>query len=206
MELFLDLWGNCMIRQRTNTYLQSIVQDLIQFITEDTRSKSVLKDLVIVDGLTFKQRDSIEDVFSSYCENHPFDIEKDRDTRLRRHFKERYDFRKNLTDWDYQFGGLRDFGPFINRRDYKDWRLTGTAFELRLAENNKPNRTMASFVYGKDVSIFVNLNPTFQKKSRDSIEVRGFWGDVLQSPYIPFGIEIWEEPEKTKFMKEVNKQ
>jgi hypothetical protein len=53
---------------------------------------------------------------------------------------------------------------------------------------------MASFVYGKD------------KKSRDSIEVRGFWGDVLQSPYIPFGIEIWEEPEKTKFMKEVNKQ
>ena len=29
MELFLDLWGNCMIRDRTNTYLQSIVQDLI---------------------------------------------------------------------------------------------------------------------------------------------------------------------------------
>lgn len=121
-------------------------------------------------------------------------MEKHRDTRLRRHFKERYDFRKNLTDWDYQFGGLREFGPFINRRDYKDWRLTGVAFELRLSDNTKPNRTMASYVYGKD------------RKSKDNIEVRGFWGDILQSPYIPFGIEIWEEPEATKFMKEVNKQ
>jgi len=25
MELFLDLWGNCMIRARSNEYLQSVV-------------------------------------------------------------------------------------------------------------------------------------------------------------------------------------
>jgi len=51
--------------------------------------------------LTFKQRDGVEDVFSSYHDGHNFDMEANRDMRLRKHFKERYDFRKNLTDWDY---------------------------------------------------------------------------------------------------------
>jgi hypothetical protein len=36
--------------------------------------------------------------------------------------------------------------------------------------------------------------------------VRGYWGDISQSPYIPFGVEIWKEPEATKFKKMVNDQ
>jgi hypothetical protein len=42
----------------------------------------------------------------------------------------------------------------MNALEYKDWRLTGLAFELRLAENVKSNRTMSSFVPGKKVSHF----------------------------------------------------
>lgn len=36
--------------------------------------------------------------------------------------------------------------------------------------------------------------------------VRGFWGDIIQSPYIPFGVELWKEPEKTMFKKQINFQ
>lgn len=36
--------------------------------------------------------------------------------------------------------------------------------------------------------------------------VRGFWGDIVQSPYIPFGVEIWKEPEATEFFKKINYQ
>jgi len=36
--------------------------------------------------------------------------------------------------------------------------------------------------------------------------VRGFWGDIIQSPYIPFGVEIWEEPERSDFKKKINYQ
>ena len=36
--------------------------------------------------------------------------------------------------------------------------------------------------------------------------VRGFWGDIVQSPYFPFGIEIWKEPENTKFKQRMNYQ
>lgn len=45
----------------------------------------------------------MEDVFKTYLKRVPFDIEKLRDQRLRHHFAERYDFRRNAVDWDYQF-------------------------------------------------------------------------------------------------------
>ncbi len=76
-------------------------------MTEDTRCSNVLKEMVTFDDLKFKERDDMEDVISSYLDSHPFDIEKARDNRLRALFKERYDFRKNLCDWDFQFGGLK---------------------------------------------------------------------------------------------------
>jgi len=38
------------------------------------------------------------------------------------------------------------------------------------------------------------------------VMVRGFWGDIVQSPYIPFGIELWKEPEATMFKKQINFQ
>jgi len=82
----------------------------------------------------------------------------------------------------------------MNIRDYKDWRLTGLAFEMRLASNTVPNRTMGSYVPGQ------------AKKTRDSVMVRGYWGDIVQSPYIPFGVEIWKEPEATKFKQVINTQ
>ena len=103
MELFMDLWANCKIRDKTDAYLQGVVNELIQFVTEDDRCQSVLKDLVNLDQLKFKERDELESVISSYYSAHEYDIEKYRDTRMRAHYKERYDLRKNMVDWDYSF-------------------------------------------------------------------------------------------------------
>ena len=93
----------------------------------------------------------MEDIFSSWYSNHNFDIEKLRDTRLRAHFKERYDFRKNMCDWDFGMN-LEKCAPMISKKEYIAWRLTGVAFETRLAKNTIPNRTFSSYVPGKDVS------------------------------------------------------
>ena len=103
MELFMDLYANTMIRPATDAYLQDITNELIQLVTEDERCQSVLKPIVHFDSLKFKERDELEDVISSYYNVHAFDIEKMRDERLRNFFKERYDFRRNLVDWDYSF-------------------------------------------------------------------------------------------------------
>jgi dynein assembly factor 3 len=64
-------------------------------VTEDDRCPNVLKDIVNFSNLRFKDRDDMEEIFSSYYKKHPFDMEKLRDQRLRHHFQERYDFRKN---------------------------------------------------------------------------------------------------------------
>mmetsp|Transcript_5701 Transcript_5701/g.7669 ORF Transcript_5701/g.7669 Transcript_5701/m.7669 type:complete len:94 (+) Transcript_5701:576-857(+) len=93
---------------------------------------------------------------------------------MRAHYKERFDVRKNMVDWDYSFY-VKKVSPLINQKEYIAWRLNGLAFETRLASNNVPNRTLGSFVPGQS------------KQTRDHILVRGFWGDIVQGPYVPFG-------------------
>lgn len=105
--------------------------------------------------MKFKDRDDLEEIFSSYLKNHIYDIEKLRDHRLRGHFKDRYDFRRNLVDWDYSFS-IKEYAKYINLREYRDWRLTGIAFETRLATGTVPNRTLGSYVEGKSVSFCLN--------------------------------------------------
>lgn len=82
-------------------------------MTEDEKCTSVIKDLISFESLKFKERDELEDIFSSYLQCHSYDIEKLRDHRLRGHLKERYDHRRNLVDWDYNMG-LKDFAVAIN--------------------------------------------------------------------------------------------
>jgi len=36
--------------------------------------------------------------------------------------------------------------------------------------------------------------------------VRGYWGDIVQSPYIPHGVEVWQEREWDLFKKRINYQ
>jgi dynein assembly factor 3, axonemal len=108
MEIFLDIYANTLLRERTNVYLHSVLNELIQLVTEDNKYTGVLRDLIAFDELKFKERDEMEEIISSYHDSHKFDIEKYRDDRIRHHMGVRYDSRANLVDWDYQFGGLKD--------------------------------------------------------------------------------------------------
>ena len=70
--------------------------------------------------------------------------------------------------------------------------MNGTAFETRLSTNITANRTLGSYVDGK------------KKQTRDSCLVRGFWGDIINSPYISFGLEVKKEDDKEKFFRKMN--
>ena len=153
MELFIDLYSNCLIRDKTDQYMQGVLNELIQLVTEDSRCPSVLRNYVHMDSLKFKERDELEDVISSYYNTHPFDIEKQHQQRVRYHLKERYDFRLNMFDWDYNMY-VKTLAPYIHPREYKIWRNTGLAFEWRLTENKIPNRTFSSYIPGYHVSNF----------------------------------------------------
>mgnify|MGYP002630849377 CR=1 FL=1 len=154
---------------------------------------SVITELINFGNLSYKARDDMEDIFSSYLKVHKFDIEQLRDTRIRAHFGERYDHRRNLVDWDYSMS-LKDFAPLVHQKEFREWRLTGVGFETRLATGTIPNRTLASEVNGKT------------KKGRDSCTVRGFWGDIINSPFLAYGMEVSDPEARMRFFKKVNYQ
>ena len=114
-EMFLDLYGNALLRDKTALYLDGVAKELVQLVTEDDRCASPLKGLVSLEGLRFKDRDEMEEILLGYQKKAPFDVEKLRDQRLRHHFAERYDFRRNAIDWDFQFS-LRDLVSFVIHR------------------------------------------------------------------------------------------
>ena len=58
--------------------------------------------------LKFKEKDDLVDIFKSWSSKVPFKMQELRDQRLRYHYKDRYDFRTNLIDWDYTMN-LKDF-------------------------------------------------------------------------------------------------
>lgn len=103
-------------------------------------------------------------------------MEKLRDNKLRFLYKERYDYRSNLVDWDFNML-LQEWAPIIHYYHYREWRLTGLAFEQRFSRYTEPNRTLASYAPGR------------KKQERTSCLVRGYWGDIVVSPYVAIGIK-----------------
>ena len=64
------------------------------------------------------------------------------------HYQERYDNRKSLGDWDYQYS-IKDSASIIHIKLFREWRESGIAFEFGDQTYDEGNRTMATYVEGK---------------------------------------------------------
>lgn len=102
----------------------------------------------------------------------PFAVRLLREYRMRHQYADRFDFRANLMDWDYQFRVKPHVG-IIHAKHFKQWRDTGVAFEFGDATYTNPNRSLASYAEGREKG---------QSRLR-----RGFWGDILVGPYHAVG-------------------
>ncbi|XP_008576174.1 PREDICTED: dynein assembly factor 3, axonemal isoform X2 [Galeopterus variegatus] len=102
------------------------------------------------------------------------------DSRLRHYLGSRYDARRGVSDWDLHMK-LHDRGAqVIHTREFRRWRDTGVAFELRdSSAYHVPNRTLAS---GRLLS-----------HHGERVAVRGYWGDIATGPFVAFGIETDDE-------------
>ena len=185
-EMIMEIYGNCLLPSRTIDYINTVYKLLISFICKDKKSNPVYKDIVDLSCLTHKQIDSMQEIFSSYDSKYPYDIEKYRNDRVRYCLKDRYDYRKNLFDWDYNMN-IQNFAPIIRLRYYIFWRENGIAFVMRVNQYKFPNRTLACYIEGK------------KKQGHDSCMVRGFWGDIVNSPYLGYGLELETRDEITYF-------
>jgi dynein assembly factor 3 len=101
-NMYAEVYGNSLLPQKTEQHVGELARELINIVTEH-RAAMPVKDLFNFTNLKFKQRDDLHEVISSWLVDVPFDTETLRDNRLRFHYKQRYDYRVNLCDWDYNF-------------------------------------------------------------------------------------------------------
>ncbi|CAJ1418546.1 unnamed protein product [Effrenium voratum] len=142
--------------------------EFVELVTEN--SAHPLAEKVDLSQLKFKDRDLLQDVFKGWFQDVPFDIEALREQRCRGYYRTRYDYRKNLMDYDYQTF-IKEVAGIIHWFHYKQFGHTGVAFETRLASYSSPNRSLASYTEAKD------------RSKGTTVQVRGFWGDIINSPY-----------------------
>lgn len=75
----------------------------------------------------------------------------------------------------------------MHKKHYTQFRMSGITFEMRINSYFIPNRTLSSYIPGRT------------KEGKDSCLVRGFWGDITNSPYIGFGVELNNQEEHDFF-------
>ncbi|XP_062506774.1 dynein axonemal assembly factor 3-like [Corticium candelabrum] len=185
-ELFLELYGNSLIRQQTFDYLRTKCDQFIKFVT-DLDYMSQQFSILDLSQLKFKERDLLEGVFKFWRnqDHKTFPIVEMWEQRLRHSLKTRYDSRMGVFDWDYSMR-LHDKTSIVYSREYKKWRETGVAFAFREGGYTVPNRSLAS-------GLLIN-------KGGEKVAQRGYWGDMVNSPYIALGIES----ENEELVKKVN--
>ncbi|KAJ8026548.1 Dynein assembly factor 3, axonemal [Holothuria leucospilota] len=175
-EMFLEIFGNLLVREQTRDYIASRATNCIKMVTDldYLNEKFPLFDL---SALKFKERDHLEAVFKFWRnpDKMSFDASKFWDNRLRAYLQARYDSRAGAFDWDYNMKLVERDADIIHKTEYSRWRNTGVAFELREASYIIPNKTLASGLI---------FNSGGEKVAR-----RGYWGDIICSPFLAFGIE-----------------
>lgn len=78
----------------------------------------------------------------------------------------------NLIDWDYQ-SRVKPAAGNIHSRVFRRWRQSGVAYEFGDETYTQPNRSLGSWAHGKERGM--------------SKMVRGYWGDIVVSPYHSLG-------------------
>jgi hypothetical protein len=169
---FLEIFGNLQLTQRLARHVSArSVPALIDLLCNQG-GPPPLGQVVDFEGLRFKARDELETLLHALEEGVAFDAAALHDHRLRHNYGARYDFRTNLVDWDYQ-SVLKKNSGVVAWPLYKDWRNTGRAFEFGDSTYDAPNRSLASYVDGRERGL--------------STQRRGYWGDTVVSPFHAVG-------------------
>ncbi|KAA0705154.1 Dynein assembly factor 3, axonemal [Triplophysa tibetana] len=190
-EVFLEIFGNCEIRSETEEFLKQASRDLCQSITNTLVSDShthacldtsllkvhtlLYRHISLLTG--FKERDDLVQILKSWERppSVPASARQVWDARVRQHLGARYDSRQGCFDWDLTMKLHQRGCGVINKHQYVKWRESGVAFEMREGLYQTANQSLLS-------------TRVFNHRG-NRVLVRGYWGDIVSSPYLSFGIE-----------------
>ncbi|XP_077101451.1 dynein axonemal assembly factor 3-like [Siphateles boraxobius] len=189
-EVFLEVFGNSEIRKETEETLKHAAAQLSLSITNTLSSNSHAHPCLDTSLLKFKERDELVRIFKLWERppSVPASVRKVWDARVRQHLGTRYDSRQGCFDWDLSMKLHQRGCGVISKHQYVKWRESGVAFEMREGLYQTANQSLLS-------------TRVFNHRG-DQVAVRGYWGDIVSSPYLSFGIET----ENKDLLKKQNNQ
>ncbi|XP_026114279.1 dynein assembly factor 3, axonemal [Carassius auratus] len=189
-EVFLEVFGNSEIRKETEETLKHAASQLSLSITNTLFSDSDTHPCLDTSLLKFKERDELVRIFKLWERppSVPASVRKVWDARVRQHLGTRYDSRQGCFDWDLTMKLHQSGCGVISKHQYVKWRESGVAFEMREGLYQTANQSLLS-------------TRVFNHRG-DRVAVRGYWGDIVSSPYLSFGIET----ENKDLLKKQNNQ
>ena len=102
VELFLEVHGNLELTERGEKAVDSYARQLEDWITSlKPHTSSSLLRFFDVSELKYQEKDELLRVFKSWRATKAVNAQALWDYRARKFYGDRYDFRKNLMDWDY---------------------------------------------------------------------------------------------------------
>ncbi|XP_036447377.1 dynein assembly factor 3, axonemal [Colossoma macropomum] len=176
-EVFLELFGNSEIRCQTEETLKHVAAQLSLSVTDMLDTCTPSHPCLDTSLLKFRERDELAQIFKQWQHplSTPASVFKAWDARVRQHLGTRYDSRKGCFDWDLTMKLHQKGCGVINKQQYVKWRERGVAFEMREGLYQRANQSLLS------VRVFNHRG--------DRVGLRGYWGDIVSSPYLSFGIE-----------------
>ncbi|XP_066538492.1 dynein axonemal assembly factor 3 [Hoplias malabaricus] len=189
-EMFLELFGNSEIRCQTEETLKHVASQLSLLVTDTFDTHTESHPCLDTSLLKFKERDELAQIFKQWQRpiSSPDSVFKAWDARVRQHLGTRYDSRSGCFDWDLTMKLHQKGCGVIHKQQYVKWRERGVAFEMREGLYQMANQSLLS-------------TRVFNHRG-DRVGVRGYWGDIVSSPYLSFGIET----ESKELLKMQNNQ
>jgi len=186
-SLFLEVYGNSLLQERTEVYVEKAGK-LLQQLVIGNEYDGHLGKMVDFSFLKQKEVDALYEVFGFWKREKEFDAVTLRDQRLRAYYGDRFDCRENVIDGDYH-SRVKKVASIIHIKQWREWRMSGIAFEFGDATYSSPNRSMCSFAEGRI---------QFGRDRGGSNKLQGFWLDILVGPYIAYGVQCDPVDKHTK--------
>ena len=214
VELFLEVHGNLELTEKAEAAVDAYARRLEDWITSLKPSDSAaLLRYFDVSDLKYQEKDELLRVFKSWRKTKQVNAQALWDYRVRKFYGERYDFRKNLIDWDYHMrmsgkkegedaNVLKSSKSIVHHVHFRRWRVAGMAHEFRDKKYNVPNRTLMSTI----ASRLVQYKDRNLDAKGASVSAYGYFGDIQNAPYSSFGLEAWKESDQSRLFNKINKQ
>ena len=201
VEMFLSIYGNALIREKEEEYISKAAKSLIKTLTSCPSQYDRSDQLSSCDTphpyldfstMRFAQRDQLEEHLSFYFAKSQFDVESLRDHRQRGFYRLRYSVRKNLLD-SYFHSVASKTCDILHWKEFKDFGVSGVAFETRLGSYCKANKTFASRLQCQQKTQVNGLTSLTSpgggrlgvlQSGTESINGLGFWGDIVNGPFV----------------------